>query len=464
MFGWTRPKCPVQPELKLWIERRMAWLTDRFGWSWLVEREIILPTDEHFPDPYAPTEDGARRMLDRLCGYMGVAADSVDLCFWSEASPPEVRSEGGSVGCYGENEGRHVVVVEERCLLDPGMLAATLAHELAHAILLSNGHLRGSEPDHEPLTDLFTVFQGFGVVTANSFLRDANSHYGTWEAWYVARFGYLGFDAFSYALALFAWTRQDDGKNWDQWLRADVRTFFRKSLAYLEKTGDSTYSRSGELRPEWLVDYPVVSGRGRQEEPSPVAEDSTILADDLFSVGLLSLNEGRFDEAVECFSDALEQDPDDEEIYLHRGEAYLGLGDFESAYADACACVELDPDDVDGVFLRGRVLCYLEAYSDAAADFEYLIREEGRGSEGLARKWRYHHWRGRVFVAEGELQKALGCFSRAINFAPMQVEPFIDRSRLYQQIGRLEEARGDYEKARQLNAELADRELGPHAT
>ena len=58
MFGWFRPQCPVDPELKLWIERRMAWLTDRFGWDYLLARPVILPTDEFFPDLYEPTEQG----------------------------------------------------------------------------------------------------------------------------------------------------------------------------------------------------------------------------------------------------------------------------------------------------------------------------------------------------------------------------------------------------------------------
>lgn len=38
MFGWfpsksSKPECPVDPQTKEWIERRMTWLTEQFGWA-----------------------------------------------------------------------------------------------------------------------------------------------------------------------------------------------------------------------------------------------------------------------------------------------------------------------------------------------------------------------------------------------------------------------------------------------
>lgn len=472
MFGWVRPKCPVQPELKLWIERRMAWLTDHFGWNYLTARQVILPSDEYFPDLYNPNEQGARTILDRLCGYMDVDPDRVDLHFYSNRSAPELQAGTHAAGLYEENQGRHVVTVEESQLLEPAALAATLTHELAHAVLLSNGHLHGNETDHEPLTDLFTVFQGLGALTANAFLRDANYRFGNWEGWSISRLGYLGFDAFSYALALFAWVRQERGKNWEPSLRSDVRALFRRSRRYLERTEDSTFSRSSALRPEWSVTYPSLPKQDQPNSDDPresidqevshsVDDEESISVDDTFSCGVLALNARSFVEAVDCFTSVIQEAPEDEEAYLHRGEAYLGLKAYDNAFEDACTCVELDPDDVDGVFLRGRALAYLEAYEDAAADFEYLIRQEGRGIEGVARKWRYHYWRGRLFVVEGEPQKALKAFNRAVNFAPLNVEPFIHRSRLHEQMGREDEARADLEMAFQLDAEAAELEFGP---
>jgi len=474
MFGWLRPRCPVEPELKLWIERRMAWLTDRFGWDYLLARPVVLPTDEFFPDLYEPTEQGVRTMLDRLSEYMGVEPTGVDLRLYSNHTLPDLDSrQSEAVGLYESMEGRHTVWVEERLLLDPTNLAATLSHELAHAILLSQGHLHGEEPDHEPLTDLFTVFQGLGALTANAFLRDTSYHVGNWEGWSISRFGYLGYDAFSYSLALFAWVRQESGRSWESALRRDIRSIFRKGRSYLERTDDSTFSRSKALRAEWLVDYPGLPEQGGQVEESgdrsSTEEDTahgddeaeTLPHDDAFSHGIVALNAFEYSEAAEFFTSAIEEDPEDEEAYLHRGEAYLALEEFDRALDDACTCMELDPDDMDGIFLRGRVFFHLGHFDDAIADFEYLIQEESRGVEAIARKWRGHHWLGRVFVAQGEEKRALKEFSRAINFAPTVVDPFVHRSQLLEQMGRAGEARADREMAFRLNAEVAAMEFGP---
>lgn len=472
MFGWLRPTCPVEPELKLWIERRMAWLTDRFGWEYLLDRPVILPDDEFFPDLYEPTEQGVRMMLDRLCGYMDVDPDQVDLSLYSSESPPDLEAGPEAVGLYETVEGRHAVAVEEKQILDPTNLAATLTHELGHAVLLSQGHLHGNELDHEPLTDLFTVFQGLGALTSNAFLRDVNYHVGNWEGWSIARFGYLGYDAFSYALALFAWVRQERGRSWELALRHDIRTLFRKGRAYLERTEDSTFSRSKTLRAEWLVAYPGLAGpegqacAGVDRDPleEDLLDDSDGLDDeahtDAFTHGILALNAGEYDEAIAHFTSAIEEAPEDEEAYLHRGEAYLGTEEYEAAFQDACSCVDLAPDDVDGFYLRGRALFHLDVFDDAIADFEYLIRVEGRGAEGWARKWRYHYWRGRLYVAEGSEEEALRALSRAVNFAPTEVEPFIHRSRLYERMGMDAEARADREMAYGLNGEVAESEFG----
>ena len=472
MFGWLRPKCPVEPELKLWIERRMAWLTDRFGWDYLLARPVILPTDEFFPDLYEPTEQGVRTMLDRLSEYMGIDPSQVDLGIYSNQSAPDLEAGPEAVGLYDTVEGRHNVAVEEKQILDPTNLAATLTHELAHAILLSQGHLHGEEPDHEPLTDLFTVFQGLGALTANAFLRDTSYHVGNWEGWSIARFGYLGYDAFSYALALFAWVRQEPGRSWESALRRDIRTLFRKGRSYLERTDDSTFARTKALRAEWLVDYPGLAGqegageesgsRGSSGDDDPRDDDKAENAphDDAFSHGIVALNAGEYSEAVACFTDAIEEDPEDEEAFLHRGEAHLAMGELEYALDDACTCMELDPDDMDGIFLRGRVFFHLGELDDAIADFEYLIQEESRGVEAIARKWRGHHWLGRVFVAQGEEKRALKEFSRAINFAPTEVDPLVHRSQLLEQMGRAGEARADREMAFRVNTELAKRQFG----
>lgn len=74
---------------------------------------------------------------------------------------------------------------------DPTSVAATIAHELGHVHLIGGKRVDPNAADHEPLTDLLTVFLGLGVLTSNSTIRDRSYHVGNWDSWSISRQGYL---------------------------------------------------------------------------------------------------------------------------------------------------------------------------------------------------------------------------------------------------------------------------------
>src|SRR5580704_16278966 len=79
MSGWFAPKCPLDTWEKTWTETRMRWLADQFGIEQLLQTEVILPTDQYFPDPYHGTAADARQLMNQLCGYMGIDPQRIDL-------------------------------------------------------------------------------------------------------------------------------------------------------------------------------------------------------------------------------------------------------------------------------------------------------------------------------------------------------------------------------------------------
>jgi hypothetical protein len=81
MFTWFRPKIPVKPEVKQWVEARMGWLVEQFGWDRLVNGPTIVPNDEFFPDRFDGSKKSARAMFDRTSRYMDVDPTLVDLRF-----------------------------------------------------------------------------------------------------------------------------------------------------------------------------------------------------------------------------------------------------------------------------------------------------------------------------------------------------------------------------------------------
>jgi hypothetical protein len=112
-------------------------------------------------------------------------------------------------------------------------LVAVIAHELGHEILLGQKRISIDEPDHEPLTDLLTVFFGLGIFTANSTIQDRGWHSGGWSGWETSKMGYLDQPTLGYALAQFARVRAEHNPAWIKYIRPDVRAPMKQSFRFL---------------------------------------------------------------------------------------------------------------------------------------------------------------------------------------------------------------------------------------
>jgi hypothetical protein len=238
MFGWFRPRCPVDTWEKTWTEQRMFWLAQRLGLEKLQRARVVTPTPEFFPGEYHASAQDADRFMSVLCPSMGLDSRSLKL--------EVVRDEQllDAVGLYRKRrrpEQRSRIWIAESQLADPEALAATLAHELAHELLLGHGLLDTPVEDHEWLTDLTPVFLGVGIFAANATIREAHASYGNWSWWQMHRQGYLPSRMLGYGLALFAFARGERSPEWRKHLRLDAASAVRDGLRYLEKTGDTTF-------------------------------------------------------------------------------------------------------------------------------------------------------------------------------------------------------------------------------
>lgn len=243
---WATPTCPVDDEDKLWIESSMRWLVEEFGRDTFCEATVVLPTDEFFPDEYFGDEEDAEALVRRVCGYMSVNRDRLEIEFF-KSQEVEIQSrfcfvEGstkGASGHYTKRRGKFVISLESSQLEDPMNLVATVAHELGHVRLLGEGRLHRGYEDHESLTDLLTVFLGLGVFTANSAFTFKQWSDNSNQGWKTERNGYLTEEMFGYALALFALMRGEQNPAWSEFLEGSIRTYFKCALKYLKKSGEA---------------------------------------------------------------------------------------------------------------------------------------------------------------------------------------------------------------------------------
>lgn len=195
-------------ELRLLIEQR--------GPETFLAAPIRQPTPEDFPDPFEPSARGVERLLNRILGYAGIGEYEVVLDTFSQ--PDEIQGlsdrgerakwghDGAAAWFAGIDGGRcHFGVAEERMVGEPVTLVATLCHEVAHAWRHHHGLVEADHDTEELLTDLSTVFLGFGILTTNGsyVYRQGGEYTGTVaiSRWSHARAGYLSPESMSFLLA-----------------------------------------------------------------------------------------------------------------------------------------------------------------------------------------------------------------------------------------------------------------------
>lgn len=243
MAWWRRAGCPIRPVEQGWIEQSMTWLESQFGERRL-HGTVVLPTDEFFPGTYRGSEQEVRGVLDRLCRHMDIDPGRVRLEYGHGAANPELAAHvpvqtqsTGAAGLHEAHRGSPVVTVSRDVLDHPMALVATLAHELGHVLLLGEGRIPADRPDHEPLTDLLTVFFGLGIFGANAAFDYSRDMHGRYSYTRSSRLGYLTEPMYGYALAWYAWRRGETSPSWARYLETNPRTVLRRGLRYLMESG-----------------------------------------------------------------------------------------------------------------------------------------------------------------------------------------------------------------------------------
>lgn len=241
MWNWFQTRCPVDLRDQTWIESRFDWLVQQLGAKQLRNTPVILPGSPYFPQRWQGEESETRELFQKFCEWMHIPADSVGLEFVDDEQLPNAAGHYDYTLETLEEQQRPQIRLRRTTLRNAPQLAAAIAHELAHHILLTLRNLEMSDSDHEQVTDLVPLFYGLGVVQANATIVEEYQQSGNVSWWSLYRQGYLSSHQLGYALALFAWFRGESSPAWAKELRLDAATTMKAGLKYLTKMGSELF-------------------------------------------------------------------------------------------------------------------------------------------------------------------------------------------------------------------------------
>src|SRR5215831_302279 len=173
MFGMFSKKqnneCPIDPEMRLWMENAFLWLATQFGHNNIATKPMLHPTPEYFPSRFDGSKESLTKTAVIVARQMEIDIDIVNIDtyeqniqefsgdfgnrIWTEVDKDS--EEKLSAGLYfGKNDdGKYDILIEKKNLDDPENLVATIAHEFSHIKILGEKRL---DANYEDLTDLTT--------------------------------------------------------------------------------------------------------------------------------------------------------------------------------------------------------------------------------------------------------------------------------------------------------------------
>jgi tetratricopeptide (TPR) repeat protein len=97
-------------------------------------------------------------------------------------------------------------------------------------------------------------------------------------------------------------------------------------------------------------------------------------------LGMCQVNAGQYGSAVNSYSKLDVKDRDNPKVWLRMGQAALGAGDAERAYAYSRRALAMQPDFAEAIALKGSAEYLKKNYADAVKSFEQIVHDSQQES------------------------------------------------------------------------------------
>jgi tetratricopeptide (TPR) repeat protein len=356
LFSKKKYQSTVTLEDKDWVEKNIIWFIEVFGLDRLQKQPFIAPTTENFPYNDLKETEQFQKLFEQLCSFWELNPNEIIVKFfddfkskqWTTWVRPQskFKEPGGLYSqIYTTDEKRFNIQLAKSNLDHPQLLISVIAHELAHVKLLGGNYINRSDDDMEPLTDLATIFFGFGVFVANSVQ--------TKDIYWIGRSGYLPNQLISYANALICYIVDHDAKNYISVLNRNTIDLFKKDFEFLSNTHDTTLTKDKVLECEstYKIGKQITDGFEKRNFDEVIIASRLSLEKNpkniaaFNNIGYALLQQKKYKEAIDQFTKAIDIDPYWDYPYNNRGYCKLQLGDVENAFMDLNHSFEANPDN-----------------------------------------------------------------------------------------------------------------------
>jgi hypothetical protein len=191
------------PEEQRWLARCTRRLIEKMGHEQYVVAPILEPSREWFPEEWFATIYDAHIVTQRLLHYAGISNLRAVIEGYVETDITNTKTGDASGYFTGIRDGVAYFGLKQASLTDPEVAAGTMAHEVAHAWrAFHRDKLEYAHDQEELLTDVTTVYLGFGILTTNDTHRFRTEGNSRQQRWATTSYGYLPLQAMSYLLGL----------------------------------------------------------------------------------------------------------------------------------------------------------------------------------------------------------------------------------------------------------------------
>ena len=154
--------------------------------------------------------------------------------------------------------------------------------------------------------------------------------------------------------------------------------------------------------------------------------------------------QGNYEAAIIQYEKAIKQLPKNHKYHYHKGVCHFELDQFEAAIQAYSQAIEIKAR-AEYFYLRAKSYMRLEAFDQAAQDFDVAIRKYGSQPY-------FFHERGLCKMELGDAIGALSDFNRAIRLEPRIGDYYRSRGMCFIYLERKTEACEDLHKAKELHS------------